>query len=270
LIIGWRGSTRVKDEPQHNVKGKITEQLLKLLNIKYTIIRSNLDLKKFDKQIKFAKKNKSIVACLIEQGSLEKSKNLIKKKDFYSLNKELFFKTLLESISKKTKIISSTGYNSRELMYVIKKYNLKSNEDFYMVGGMGHTSSVGLGYSLYSKHKTICIDGDGSFLMHLGSIKTAGSFANKNFKYILLNNNAHDSVGGQDTYAKDIDFKKFSKSLGFKKFYSIKNKKELKKNIKNFLFSDDLSFLEVKIANSSVKNLPRPTDLIKIKNQFMK
>jgi phosphonopyruvate decarboxylase len=270
LIIGWRGSPRVKDEPQHNVKGKITEQLLKLLNIKYTIIRSNLDLKKFDKQIKFAKKNKSIVACLIEQGSLEKSKNLIKKKDFYSLNKELFFKTLLESISKKTKIISSTGYNSRELMYVRKKYNLKSNEDFYMVGGMGHTSSVALGYSLYSKHKTICIDGDGSFLMHLGSIKTAGSFANKNFKYILLNNNAHDSVGGQDTYAKDIDFKKFSKSLGFKKFYSIKNKKELNTNIKKFLLSNDLCFLEVKIANSSVKNLPRPIDLIKIKNQFMK
>ena len=155
-------------------------------------------------------------------------------------------------------------------MYVRKKYNLKNNEDFYMVGGMGHTSSVALGYSLSSKYKTVCIDGDGSFLMHLGSIKTAGSFANKNFKYILLNNNAHDSVGGQNTYAKDIDFKKFSKSLGFKKFYSIKNKKELKKNIKDFLFSDDLSFLEVKIANSSVKNLPRPTDLIKIKNQFMK
>ena len=55
LIIGWRGSPRVKDEPQHNAKGKITEKLLKLLNIKYTIIRSNKDLKKFDKQIKNAK-----------------------------------------------------------------------------------------------------------------------------------------------------------------------------------------------------------------------
>ena len=120
------------------------------------------------------------------------------------------------------------------------------------------------------KNKTVCIDGDGSFLMHLGSIKTAGSFANKNFKYIVLNNNTHDSVGGQNTYAKDIDFEKFSKSLGFKKFYSIKNKKNLRKNIKNFLVSNQLSFLEVKIANSSVKNLPRPTDLIKIKNQFMK
>ena len=56
LIIGWRGSPKIKDEPQHNVKGKITENILKLLNIKYTILRSNTDLKKFDKQIKIAKK----------------------------------------------------------------------------------------------------------------------------------------------------------------------------------------------------------------------
>ena len=81
-------------------------------------------------------------------------------------------------------------------MYLRKKYKLFKNKDFYMVGGMGHTSSVSLGYSLFSKKKTICLDGDGSFLMHLGSIKTAGTFANKNFKYILLNNNSHDSVGG--------------------------------------------------------------------------
>ena len=74
LIIGWRGSPRIKDEPQHNVKGKITEELLKLLNIKYTILRNSSDLKKFDKQIKIAKNKKQIVACLIEQGTLEKKK----------------------------------------------------------------------------------------------------------------------------------------------------------------------------------------------------
>jgi phosphonopyruvate decarboxylase len=270
LIIGWRGSPRVNDEPQHNVKGKITEQLLKLLNISYTIIRSNSDLKKFDKQIKLAKKNKTAVACLVESGTLEKNKKLIKKKDFYSLNKELFLKVLLENLPKKTKIVSSTGYTSRELMYVRKNYKLKNGKDFYMVGGMGHTSSVALGYSLSSKNKTVCIDGDGSLLMHLGSIKTIGTFAKKNFKYILLNNNCHDSVGGQNTYSNEINFEKLSKSFGFKKFYSIKNNQKLKNNIKNFLSTSDLSFLEVKIANSKIKNLPRPNDLIKIKNQFMK
>ena len=270
LIIGWRGSPKIKDEPQHNVKGKITESILKLLNIKYTIIRTNGDLKKFDKQIKIAKKNKTIVACLIEQGTLEKKKNLVKKNDFYKLNKELFLKTLLHTIEKNTKIISSTGYNSRELMYLRDKYKIKNSSDFYMVGGMGHTSSVALGYSLFSKKKTICIDGDGSFLMHLGSIKTAGTFANTNLKYILLNNNSHDSVGGQNTHINDIDLEKLSKSLGFKKFFSINDDKNMKKKIQNFLKGNSLNFLEVKVSNSKIKNLPRPTDLIKIKKLFMK
>ena len=67
LIIGWRGSPRIKDEPQHNVKGKITEQILKLLNIKYTILRTNADINKFKNHIIYAKKNKSVVACLIEK-----------------------------------------------------------------------------------------------------------------------------------------------------------------------------------------------------------
>jgi len=270
LIIGWRGSPLINDEPQHNVKGEITRQILKLLNIKYTILRTNSDLKKFDKKIKIAKKNNSIVACLIEQGVLEKNEKKDIKEDIYKVEKEFFFKNLLKSLKKKTKIISSTGYNSRELIYLREKIKSKSSKDFYMVGGMGHTTSVALGYSLFSKKQTICIDGDGSLLMHLGSIKTAATFANKNFKYILLDNNSHDSVGGQSTYANNIDFKGFSKSLGFKNFYSIKNQSDVKKILKKFLSQNNLGFLEVKISSSKIKKLPRPKDLIRIKNEFMK
>ena len=153
LIIGWRGSPKFNDEPQHVVKGRITLKILKLLNIKYSIIRNKSDLKKFDKQVKSAKNNNSIAACLIEQGTLEKSTKKVKKKIFYKLDKELFLKAFLETIEKNTKIISSTGYNSRELMYLRNKYNLKKGDDFYMVGGMGHTISVSLGYSLSSKKK---------------------------------------------------------------------------------------------------------------------
>ena len=106
--------------------------------------------------------------------------------------------------------------------------------------------------------------------MHLGSIKTVGTFANKNFKYILLNNNSHDSVGGQSTFANNIDFEKLSKSLGFKKFYSITSATNIKNNIKNFINVKNPSFLKVNISNSKIKNLPRPEDLIQIKKDFMK
>ena len=269
LVIGWRGSPKTPDEPQHLVKGKITRQLLNLLKIKYTILRSNTDLKKIDKQIKIAKKKSSIIACLIEQGTLEKNKNKRTKKDKYNLNKEFFLKTLLENLDTKNKVLSSTGYNSREIMYLRKKFNLNKGQDFYMVGGMGHASSVALGYSLFRKNKIVCIDGDGSLLMHLGSLNTASKFANKNFKYILLNNNNHNSVGNQSTYSENIDFKKLSLSLGFEKYYLIKDKNKLKQKLKNYLSDKKLSFLEVKIANNKIKKLPRPNNLIKIKNQFM-
>lgn len=270
LIIGWRGSPRIKDEPQHNVKGLITKQILNLLNIKFTILRTKKDLLSFGKQIKSAKRNKSIVACLIENGTLEKNKKKISKKDFYYLDKEFFLKTLLKIIPSKSKIISSTGYNSRELMYLREKYKFSNSKDFYMVGGMGHTSSVALGYSLSSKNKTICIDGDGSLLMHLGSMKTAGNFADKNFKYILLNNNIHDSVGGQSTYADKVDFRKLSKSLGFENFYFVKKKASMSKKIRDFINNKKASFLEVRVTSSKINKLPRPKDLIKIKKEFMK
>ena len=174
------------------------------------------------------------------------------------------------TLPKKTKVITSTGYNSREIMYIKNKFKSIKSKNFYMVGGMGHSMSVALGYSLSSKNKTICIDGDGSLLMHLGGIKTLANFAKNNLKYILLNNNAHDSVGGQITYSKNINFQKFSKSLGFKKFYLIKDKLNMKKKIKEFISDKDLSFMEVKVSGSKIKNLPRPDNLIKIKNQFMK
>ena len=76
------------------------------------------------------------------------------KKKFNFLN-ILEWDSLKQEISKFDIIINATSLG------------LKNGNDFYMVGGMGHTSSVALGYSLSNNKKTICIDGDGSFLMPL-------------------------------------------------------------------------------------------------------
>lgn len=272
LLIGWRGAPNINDEPQHQSKGKITTKILELLNIDYVILEKKEDLKKFDKKIKYSKKNNSIVACLIKQGTLENNDDNFTTlaKDTYHLDKEFFLKELLTSLSKKTRIISSTGFNSREIIYLQNKFKSIKSKSFYMVGGMGHTMSVALGYSFSSLKPTVCIDGDGSFLMHMGGIKTITNFANNNLKYILLNNNSHDSVGGQKTYTQKINFYKFSKSLGFKNFYLIKDKFNLKKKIRSFIQDKKLSFMEVKVSSSKIKDLPRPDNLIKIKNEFMK
>ena len=51
---------------------------------------------------------------------------------------------------------------------------------------------------------------------------TIGFFGNQNFKHVLFNNNAHESVGGQTTNARRINFEKLSKSMGYKKYILIK------------------------------------------------
>ncbi len=272
LLIGWRGSPRARDEPQHQTKGNITKELLKLLKIKFVILRNLKDLKKFDKLIKFSKNKKKPIACLVENNTIFKNKSNKVKTKYYKnkIIKEDFLSKLLNLINNKTRIISSTGYNSRQILYLRKKFNLKKGKDFYMVGGMGHTSSVSLGYSIFSKNKTICIDGDGSLLMHMGSIKTIADYASNNLKYILLNNNSHESVGGQTTNANLINFSLLSKSLGFKKYFQISNNQDINLKLKKILSYKYSTFVEVKINEIKEKKLPRPKNLIKIKNFFIK
>ena len=272
LIIGWRGSPKSKDEPQHIAKGKITKELLKLIGIKYCILRKKSDLKKFETQIKYAKKHKKSVACLIEKGSIiQKKINKIKKiPNTFKIKRYDFILNLIREIKVKSKIISSTGYISRELDSILKLNKSNLIKPFYMVGGMGHSSAVTAGLSLNSKVQNICLDGDGALLMHLGSMGIISKFSGKKFKHILLRNNSHESVGGQTTNSDHVDFKKLSISLGYKSYFKIEKLSKYKNILKKFLNEKKPSFLEVKIKSGSITNLSRPKNLKLIKENFMK
>ena len=139
-----------------------------------------------------------------------------------------------------------------------------------MVGGMGHASMTSLGYSLSSKNQVICLDGDGSLIMHMGSLISTGLKSKSNFKHILLNNGSHESVGDQKIDTFKINFKNISKSFGYKNYYLAKNNLSFNKNLKYFLKSEGPSFFEVHIRSKSIKNLSRPKNLIKIKENFIK
>jgi len=270
LVIGWRGAPGFKDEPQHKVKGAITKKILSLLGIRTIVIRKEKDLKNLTKLIKFSNKEKRPVACLIEKNTIINHK----KESFIStypnaLKRFEALKEILNLIKNKTKIISTTGYTSRELNQIRKGKKYKG-KDFYMVGGMGHAAMVALGNSFNSENEILCIDGDGSLLMHLGSLTLCNNYGGKNFKYILFNNNSHESVGGQTTNINKIDLKKLMQSFKFKRILKISNKKNIREKIKNFINSKGPSFLEIKIRNGTLKNLTRPKSLISVKNNFLK
>ena len=268
LMIGWRGAPYEHDEPQHELKGKITPSILKLLNVKFLILRK-LEKKKLKSLIDYAKKEKRPVAILIKNKTLQSNSLKSSPKIKNHLNREVVINALLSKIKKKTRIVSTTGYTSRELFQIRKNKNYKNGKDFYMVGGMGHASMLSLGYSLNSKNQVICLDGDGSLLMHMGSLISTGLKSKSNFKHILLNNGCHESVGNQKIDTKLVNFKKIADGFSYKNFYFAKDKKNFIKNLHTFLKQKGPSFFEVQINVGAIQNLERPQKLIKIKNNFI-
>ena len=170
--------------------------------------------------------------------------------------------------SKGKKIFSTTGYTSRELYHIRKEIN-SEKFDFYNVGAMGHTSMVSLGYSIFSKKDlVICIDGDGALLMHMGSMALIGNKSLNNFKHILFNNGQHESVGGQKTPTKNLDFKKISLGFGYKNYFFSNSILSFKRKYNKFIKSKGPSFFEIKINSGTLKNLPRPEKFQNVKNFF--
>lgn len=268
LLIGWRGSPNSKDEPQHLVKGKITIELLKLMKIKYIILDNKNHLNKINGLINYAKKNNCPVALLIKNNFLEKIQTKKYSRNNKYPSRSFIITNILKNLEKKTKLVVSTGYNSREVNQIRKQEKLTNGKDFYLVGGMGHTSNISLGISLKTSQQVVCLDGDGAMLMHLGGFINVLLYGKKNFKYVLLNNNCHESVGSQKTFINNMDIKLFSKSLGFKNYFETKEKQNFTKVFNKFYKSSGPSFLNVFIKEGSIKNLSRPKNFLNIKKKF--
>lgn len=268
LIIGHRGFGGKNDEPQHLLTGKVTTKILELADIKYVILNNKKDLIRFDALIKFAKKKQRVVALIIKNNSIQNHKNKKSSNNYKIKVNEFFEKVNLKTKNLNFYFIISTGYPSREF-YAHHRTSFKSKA-FYSVGGMGHTTSLAMGMSLKNNKKIICIDGDGSLLMHLGSLHSLKNSNIKNFKHILINNNCHASVGKQKTGANKINFRNLCKSLNYTKYFSIKKKSEIDAVLNKFLQSKGRVFLEVFCKDENSSNLPRVKNFQNIKENFMK
>ena len=106
--------------------------------------------------------------------------------------------------------------------------------------------------------------------MHMGTMGTIGKFSGKNFKHVLFNNFSHESVGGQKTISKFINFRKLVTSLGYKNYFLSKNFKSTKRQMKMFLNKNGPSFFEIQVDKGSIEKLGRPKNLLEIKEKFLK
>ena len=269
LLIGWRGEPGIKDEPQHKKQGLVTLSILDTIKIRYVVIDKNSSPKQMIKIINYAKKNSQPVAIVAKKSTFE---GYLPKKIMhydYPLKREEALNMIVNSIKNKTIIVSTTGMCSREL-YEIKR---KDNDlDFLTVGGMGHASQIALGIALKKpNYEIVCIDGDGSSIMHLGGMTTIGINKLNNFKHILLNNGVHGSVGNQPTNSFRINFSKLAKVLGYEEVYNCFKTADVNNKINQILKSKKLAFLEIKINTRFRENLGRPkSSPLKNKIKLMK
>lgn len=168
-------------------------------------------------------------------------------------------------------IVFTTGMASRELFELREKNEQDHKKDFLTVGSMGHASQIALGIALTKRECDVyCIDGDGAMIMHLGGMAIIGDKGPINFKHILINNGAHDSVGGQDTVGFKINVQEIAKSCGYKRVYSCSTKGELERCLKIIMNCDGPVLLEIKVKKGARKDLGRPTTTpIENKKSFM-
>ena len=153
-------------------------------------------------------------------------------------------KIISETVGKNS-IISTNGYTSRDLFEHADKLS-----NFYMIGSMGLSSSIGLGVALKNPKKFVYIfDGDGSILMNLGSLTTIGSLQPKNLIHIIFDNSSHESTGGQPTNSKKIQIENIAESVNYNVFKT-NNENELRKILKKTQKRSGPTMILVKIQNS--------------------
>ena len=274
LIIGWRGEPGKKDEPQHIKQGKVTLGLLDTLGISYEILPDSVeDLeKKLEYAVNYMRIKSAPFAFVVREGTFEPYTLKNKIKTNYELSREDAIKLIVDRLELKDIVISTTGKTSRELFEYRKELGQEHEKDFLTVGSMGHTSKIALGIALSKLDRQVyCFDGDGAVIMHMGSLAIIGSKNPKNFKHIIFNNGAHDSVGGQPTVGFDIDFLGIAKSCGYKLVLRAETKNEIKEKIDILRLSDGPCLLEIRISKGARGNLGRPNITPKEnKENFMK
>jgi len=267
-FVSLRGEPGIPDEPQHELMGQITTQMLELMQVEWQYLSSDLEEAKNQllQAVHVLDQNRSFFFVVrkdtFEQETLKKQEQFLISNESKGIKRaEDQLPSRIEALScidamkdNVTIQLATTGKTGREL------YEINDDiSNFYLVGSMGCVSSLGLGLALTRKQNDIVvIDGDGSVLMRMGCLATNGAYGPPNMLHILLDNNVHDSTGGQSTVSDHIDFVEIAASCGYRKSSYIHTLSELESSIKDWKRTKGLTFLYMKIAKGSKEKLGRP------------
>ena len=261
FVVGWRGEPGVHDEPQHIYQGEVTVKLLEDMDIKTFIIGKETTVDDVaNAMVEFRKvlTEGKDVAFVIRKGALSYEQKVVYE-NRNKMKREEIIRHIVAA-SGEAPIVSTTGKASREL-FEIREANGQSHKyDFLTVGSMGHSSSIALGVALNKPEKRIwCIDGDGAVLMHMGAMAVIGANKPNNLIHVVINNGAHETVGGMPTVAEQIDLVAIAKACGYPNAVSVNSFDKLDAALQAAKSRNELSLIEVKCSIGARDDLGRPT-----------
>ncbi len=261
FIIGWRGEPGIHDEPQHIYQGEVTVKLLEDMDIASFVVGKDTteeELAVKMEEFKAILATGKDVAFVIRKGALTDAPKVEYKNDNHMVREEII--QHIVAVSGEDPIVSTTGKASRELFETRVANGQSHKYDFLTVGSMGHSSSIALGVAINKPEQRIwCVDGDGAVLMHMGSMAVMGANRPKNLIHIVINNGAHETVGGMPTVAESINLVAIAKACGYPNAVCVYNFEALDKELEEAKSRNELSLIEVKCSIGARDDLGRPT-----------
>lgn len=273
LLIGWRGEPGVHDEPQHVKQGRVMLAMLDAMEIGYEILSTEQAVA--NEQIRVAAeaavRGQRPFAIVVRKGTFEPYKLRSERKTNFPLVREDAIRLVLDSVPDDAVIVSTTGMTSREVFEHRAARGQGHHRDFLTVGSMGHASQIALGIAMRRPERQVyCLDGDGAVLMHMGSVVLQGTRAPANYRHILLNNGAHDSVGGQPTAGFDVDFIAIARACGYRSAERAESPQEIAEALRRMSEVPGPTLLEIRVNKGARPDLGRPTRTpIQNRDEFM-
>jgi phosphonopyruvate decarboxylase len=266
LVISWRGQPGKNDAPQHLWSGKTLLDLLKIFDVDVVVAGADPDSRRVEISdlITRIRKENRVGAIICKKGIFEKEK-ISREQDETLLSREEAISVILEEIDDTTPIFSTTGKPSREI------YKLRDrNNNFYVVGSMGCTSSIAFGYYKKTGKKTVVFDGDGAVLMHMGTLATIGYYQPEKFLHICLDNETYESTGGQAAVSSLVNLSEAARACRYRSVAMVKSAADIRDFVAQWNQQPRLSFLHVKVKNVTDPELGRPKETpVALKKRFM-
>lgn len=221
LLVGWRGQPGSTDEPQHMKQGRVMEPLLEALELPWTTLPTDRDeaVGCLAGALREAKERSTPYVILVEKGTFApfEGGSPSTRQDRELSSREDALVALLEATDDEGIFVVTTGMLGRELYEHRVKSGSPGDRDFLTVGGMGHCCSIALGIAQEQPNREVwCLDGDGSVLMHLGSLAVIAGQGPENLYHVVFNNGVHDSVGGQPTVMRSVDLAAAARAFGYR------------------------------------------------------